>query len=135
MENKQIITNEYITQAVAEAARAAIQTMAVADTARAGNTGPRISWPIMKQPTFDWSAKDKYAKIRNFKLEVRKMLTNFKISQMEGVSIMKNWLDRKGLQLLETITQADQEACKKNQAAIQSNYTITTIPKSMQTAK
>ena len=35
------------------------------------------------------------------------MFKNYNISQAERVSIMKNWLDRQGLQLLETLTQAE----------------------------
>ena len=81
MANKQRNTNEYITQTVAKAARVAIQTMSTAATARAESVGPRMSGPIMKEPPFDWSAKDKYGKLRNFKLEVKNMLQNFNISQ------------------------------------------------------
>ena len=51
--------NEYIVQAVAKGA------------ARAENVGAKMSGPIMKQTTFDWSTKDKYAKLGNFKLEVK----------------------------------------------------------------
>ena len=90
MANEQINTNEYIAQAVAEAARTAIQTMATAYTVRAENVGPRVSEPIMKWPTFDRSAKDKYAKQRNFKIEVKNMLQNFNISQTERVLIVQN---------------------------------------------
>ena len=39
------------------------------------------------------------------------MLQNFNISQMERVSIIKIWLGRQGLQLLETLTQAEHETC------------------------
>ena len=53
MASEQTNTNEYITQAVAKAARVAIQTISVAGTARAENAGPRVSEPIMKQPSFD----------------------------------------------------------------------------------
>ena len=63
MANEQANTNGCITQALAEAARAAVQTMAMAGTAREENVGPRMRGPIMKQPTFYWSAKDKYAKL------------------------------------------------------------------------
>ena len=49
MANEQINTNQYIAQAVAEAARAAIETMSMAGIARAGNARPRMSGPIMKQ--------------------------------------------------------------------------------------
>ena len=51
--------------------------------------------PIMKHPTFNWSSKDKYAEL----------LQNFNISQTEGVSNIKNWLGRQGLQLSETLMQ------------------------------
>ena len=70
-----------------------------------------MSGPFIRDPTFDWSAKDKYAKLRNFKLEVNNMLQSFNISQTEKVSNIENWLGRQGLQLLETLTQAEQEAC------------------------
>ena len=39
------------------------------------------------------------------------MLQNFNLSQMERVSIIRNWLGRQGLQLLETLKQAKQETC------------------------
>ena len=85
-------------QAVAEAARAAIQTMSVAATGRTEYVGPRISGTIMKQPTCDWTIKDKYAELRKFKLEVKNILQNFNMSQAKRASIMKNWLGRQGLQ-------------------------------------
>ena len=69
----------------------------------------------MKQPTFDWSAKDKYAKLRNFKLKVKNMFQNFNISQAEKVLILKNWLGRQGLQLLETLMEAEQESCNNEE--------------------
>ena len=37
----------------------------------------------MKQPTFDWGAKDKYAQLRNLKLEVKTMLQNLNTRQIE----------------------------------------------------
>ena len=39
------------------------------------------------------------------------MLQNLNVSQMERVSIIKNWLGKQGLQLLDTLIQAEQEAC------------------------
>ena len=71
MANEETNSNEYIEKAVAEAARVAIQKMSMACKARTENEGPRMSGPIMKQPTFDWSSKDKCAELRNFKLEVK----------------------------------------------------------------
>ena len=61
--------------------------MSMASAARAENAGPRMSRPIMKQPTFDWNVKDKYTELRNFKLEVDNMFQNFNISQRGRVFI------------------------------------------------
>ena len=68
MTNEQTNSNHYI----AKAARVAIQTMSVYSAARTENVGLRMNRPIMKQPTFNWSSKDKYAELTNFKLEVKK---------------------------------------------------------------
>ena len=65
MASKQTNTHEVITQAVAEAMRAAIQAMSAAESERAQNTGLRLSRPIMKEPNFHWEAEDKYNKVRN----------------------------------------------------------------------
>ena len=54
----------------------------------------------MKQPTFHCSVKNKYADLRNLKLEVKTMIQNFNRSQTERVLIIKNWIGRQGLQLL-----------------------------------
>ena len=37
------------------------------------------------------------------------MLQNYRINQVERVSIIENWLGKQGLQLLESLTQAEQE--------------------------
>ena len=39
------------------------------------------------------------------------MFQTYKISQAERVSIIKSWLGRQGLQLIESLTQAEQEMC------------------------
>ena len=75
MTSEQTNVNEYRAQAVAKAARMAIQTMSAASTGE--NVGPRMCGPMMKQPTFDWSAKEKYAELRNTKLGVKNMFQNF----------------------------------------------------------
>ena len=69
MTSKQTGQNEFIVQAVAEATRVAIQTMASTGMARQENAGIKISNLILKQPTFNWRAKDKY-----FELVVSNML-------------------------------------------------------------
>ena len=84
---------------MAKEASMELQSMSMAGTARADNEGLRMSGPIMKQPTFDWSARDKYAELMNFKLEVNKMLQNFNIYQTERILIIENWLGRQGQKL------------------------------------
>ena len=65
----------------------------------------------MKQPTFNWNAKDKYEELWSSKLEVSNVLKNYILGQTEKESILKNWLGREGLQLIATLTQDEQEPC------------------------
>ena len=44
-------------------------------------------------------------------MEVKSIFQNCSINQAERVPVIKNWLSRQGLQLLETLTQAEQELC------------------------
>ena len=84
--------------------------MGAAGTSREDSAEPRMSGPIMKEPTFDQSTKDKYAELRNHKLEVSNMLQSFNLGQTERVFAIKNWQDKEGLQLTATLAQEDQEA-------------------------
>ena len=90
-----------ITEAVIQvAAKAAVQAMAMASTdksQRAQKAGPKLGWPIMKQPTFNWSSTDKYAELMNFKMEVKNKFQNICTNQAERVPIIKNWLGRQSL--------------------------------------
>ena len=70
--NEQTNSNEYIAQTVAKAARVAKQILSVTGAARTENAGPKMSGPIMKQPTLYWSSEDRYDELRNFKLKVNK---------------------------------------------------------------
>ena len=81
MASKQISQNKFITQAVAKAAKAAIQTMAMASTSRQANVGLKMSVSIMKQPTFNWNAGDNYEGLRNFNIEVGNVLPNYNLGQ------------------------------------------------------
>ena len=66
-----------ITEPVAQiAARAAVLAMAMAyagNNQRARNMGPKL----MRQTTSDWSSTDKYAELRNFRMEVKNMFQNY----------------------------------------------------------
>ena len=59
---EQIGQNEFLAQAVVEAIMTVFQTMASTGMERQGNAGIKMSSPILKQPTFNWRAEDKYKK-------------------------------------------------------------------------
>ena len=63
MASKQISQNEFVAQAVAKAAKVAMQAMAMASTSRQDSTGLKMSGFILKKPTFNWNVKDKYEEL------------------------------------------------------------------------
>ena len=118
MASEQRNTNEAIVQVVAEATRAAIQTMAMARAERTQNGGPRLDRPIMKQLTFNREAEDKYNELKNLRLEVMNIFKSYSMPQAEQIAIIKNWFGRKGLQFLESLTQMEQERLKHNRRSL-----------------
>ena len=108
---------EAIAQTAAEAARPVVQAMAVAGAENSPrqegtlNVGPKIGRPRMKQPTLNWEAEDKYTELKNARLEVNNVFKSYNMPQTEKITIIKNWLCRKDLQLLETLTQSEHERC------------------------
>ena len=73
-------------QAIAEVTRVAVQTMATAGIGRQENPGTKImSWPILKQPMFNWKAENKYEELPDFKLAVSNMLQNYNLGQTESI--------------------------------------------------
>ena len=74
-----------------------VQAMAMAtadNNQRVQNVGPKLGRPIMKLLTLDWNSTDKYAELRNFKMEIKNMFQNYHINQAERVSIIKKKLAR-----------------------------------------
>ena len=98
-------------QAVAEATRAAIQAMAVAGAERTQNAGPRVGRPVMKQPTFNWEAGDKYNELKNFRWEVNSIIKSYGMPQAKQIAIIKKLARQKSLQFLESLAQMEQERC------------------------
>ena len=94
MASEQANINKAIAKAVAEATRAAIQTMATAATESPQSVGPKIGRPVMKQPNFNWEADDKYNKLKNFRLEVNCTFVSYNIPCTEQLAIVKKWLGR-----------------------------------------
>ena len=97
--------NETITKAMAEATRVAIQAMAETQAQRMPNTsGPKVGGPTLRQPSFDWEATDKYTKWKAFILKVRNVMTTYNLQEMDKIAMVKNWLGRKGLHYIESLT-------------------------------
>ena len=57
--------------------------MATAGAEGAQNVGPRLGGPIMKQPTFNWKAKDKYNELKNVRQEVNNIFKSYSMLQAE----------------------------------------------------
>ena len=54
--------------------------------------------PSPRQPVFNWTAKDKYLELENFKMEVTEIFpTNvYDISETENATMIQNGLGREG---------------------------------------
>ena len=103
-------TNEVITKAMAEATGTAIQPMATTQVQRMPNTsGPKIGGPVLKQPSFNREATDKYTEWKAFILEVRDALSTYNIQETDKIAMVKNWLGGKGLHYIESLTEGEKE--------------------------
>ena len=58
----------------------------------------------MKQPSLNWEVEDKYSKLKNFRLEVYNIIATYNKPQAEQLPIVKNWLGRKDLHFIESLT-------------------------------
>ena len=88
--------------------RAAIQVMAKAVAEKPqGTAGPKIGGPAMKQPTFNWDLEDKYSELKTFQLKVNNIPFTYNTPQGKWLAMVTYWLGRKGLQFLETLTNAE----------------------------
>ena len=125
MTSKQMSQNEILVQAIAEAA---IQTMATTGMARQKNAGFKMRNPILKQPTFNSRTQHKYEELQNFKLEVSNMLQNYNVGPAEKISVIKNWLDRGGPQLIAHLKRKNKTCAMTNRA-----YLILLIKKQAKT--
>ena len=112
----QVAMNEAITKAVAEATRVAIQAIAEVQSQRLeGQRGPKLGGPTLKQPQFNWEATDKYTEWKAFILEVRNILSMYNVQEQDKITMVKNWLGRKGLHYLESLTEAEKCTCNSLQ--------------------
>ena len=106
----QTVMNEAIAKAAEEATRAVIQTM-VESHQRQEVQEPKLGSPVLKQPQFNWEVADKYTEWKAFVLELRNMLSTYNAHEQENIAMVKNWLGRKGLHYLESLTEGEKQAC------------------------
>ena len=104
-QREQIEMSEVIAKAMAEAMQIVIQTMAemhlrVEETQQR----PKIGSPVLKQPQFKWDATDNYSEWKAFMLEIKNVLSTYNTLEHNKIAIVKNWLGRKGLHYIESIT-------------------------------
>ena len=106
----QTVMNKVIMKVVAEASRAAVQTM-VELHQRQEFKGPKLGSPVPKQPQFNWEVADKYTEWKAFTLEVRNVLSTNNAHEQEKIPLVKNWLGRKGPHYLESLTKGEKQVC------------------------
>ena len=97
---------------MAEAMQIMIQTMPemqlrVEETQR----GPKIGGPVLKELQFNWDATDKYSEWKAFMLEVKNVLSTYNTPEHDKIAIVKNWLGRKELHYIESITEVEKQVC------------------------
>ena len=91
-----------IAKAVAEATSAAIQAMGATMAKRLQSmAGPKIGRPVMKQ--LIGRQMTNTVNFKTFRLEVNNILTISNAPQTEQLAMAKNWVDRKGLQFIESL--------------------------------
>ena len=79
---------------------------------------PKVGSPALKQPQFNWDVADKYTEWKAFIYEVRNMISTYNAHQQEKITMVKNWLDRKGLYYIESLTEVEKQACDTLQGLI-----------------
>ena len=104
-------------KAVAEATRGAIQTMVEPHQGQEDQR-PKVGGLALKQPQFNWDMADKYTEWKAFILEVRNMISTYSTHEQEKIVMVKNWLGRKGLHYIESLTEAEKKACNTLQGLI-----------------
>ena len=111
-QREQIEMSKVIAKAMAEAMQIAIQTMAEMQLMMEETQyGPKIGGLVLKQPQFNWNAADKYSELKAFMLEVKNVLSTYNTPEHDKIATVKNWLGRKGLHYIESITETEKQAC------------------------
>ena len=113
----QVTVNDMIMKAVVEATRVAIQTMVELHQGQEDQR-PKVGGLALKHPQFNWDMADKYTEWKAFILEVRNMISTYNVCKQENIVMVKNWLGRKGLHYIESLTEVEKQACGTLQGLI-----------------
>ena len=106
----QAAMSDMIAKAVAEATRAAIQTM-VELQQRQEDQRPKVGGPVLKQLQFSWEAADKYMERKAFILEVRNVISSYNADEQEKNCNGKKLVGQKRLHYIESLTEVERQAC------------------------
>ena len=109
--------NDVIVKAVAEATRATIQTMKELHQGQEDQRS-KVHGLALKQLQFNWDVADMYTEWKAFILEVRNVIFTCNTHEQEKIAMIKNWLDRKGLHYIESLTEVEKQACGTLQGLI-----------------
>ena len=66
---------------------------------------------MLKQSQFNWEAADKYSEWKAFTLEVTNVLSTDNTQEQGKIKLVKNWLGRKGLHYIESLTEIEKQTC------------------------
>ena len=91
----QATMNGVIVRVVAEATRAAIQTMVELHQGQEDQR-PKVDSLVLKHPQLNWDTADKYTEWKAFILEVRNVISTYNAHEQEKIAMVKTWLGRKG---------------------------------------
>ena len=105
----QATMNDANMKAVMKATRAAIQAMVELHQGQEDQR-PKVGCLALKQPQFNWDMADKYTEWKAFILEVKNMISTYNAHEQEKIVVVKNWLGRKGLHYIESLTEAEKQA-------------------------
>ena len=106
-----------IVKAVVEATRATMQTMVELHQGQEDQR-PKVGSLALKQPQFNWDVADKYTEGKAFILMVRNMISTYNASKQQKIVMVKNWLGRKSLHYIESLTEVEKQACGTLQGLI-----------------
>ena len=113
----QATINDVIMKVVTEETRATIQTMVESHQGQEDQRS-KVGGLALKQLQFNWDMADKYTEWKAFILEVRNAISTYNAHEEEKIAMVKNWLGRKGLHYIESLTEVEKQACGTLQGLI-----------------